>query len=55
LLIETYSEDCTSRPHVFEWNQQFSEGGESVKDCDPSGRSSTSVTANNNEKMQGVV
>ena len=55
LLTEAYGEDRMSHPHVFEWHKQFSEGGESVKDCDQPGHSCKSVTTNNTEKVQDVI
>jgi len=48
LLTEAYSEDCLSRPCVFERHKQFSDGRKSVKD-DYLGYPFTSVTTNNIE------
>jgi len=50
-LKQAYGEHALSRSQVFKWYKAFSEGCESIKDELRSGRSSTSKTDNNVEKV----
>ena len=51
ILTEAYGEDCMSRARVLEWHKRFSEGRESVKEDDRSGRPRTAVVFD----IQGIV
>ena len=54
-LKQAYREHALSRSQVFEWYKAFSEGRESIKDEPRPGRSSTSKTDNNVEKVWALV
>jgi len=51
ILKQAYGKHVLSRSQVFKWYKTFSEGRESIKDEPHSGRSSTSKTDNNVEKV----
>ena len=55
LLQEVYGDDTMSRTHVFEWHRRFKEEREEVEDDPWSGRSSTSTTDENVERVRQKV
>jgi len=50
-----YGKHALTRSQVFKWYKAFSEGRESIKDEPRSGRSSTSKTDKNVEKLRALV
>jgi len=55
LLKNVYGDECLSRTQVFEWFKRFKEGREEIGDDQRPGRSSTSETDVNIEKVSEIV
>ena len=55
LLKEVYGNECLSRSRVFEWLKRFQKGQEDVQDDSRPGRSSTSKTDGNIEKIGNLI
>ena len=55
MLQEVYGDETMSRSRVFEWHKRFKEGREDVEDDSRSGRPSTSMTADNVERVKQMV
>ncbi|KAJ8939420.1 hypothetical protein NQ318_020875 [Aromia moschata] len=51
MLKEVYGSECLSRTQVVEWLKRFKEGRETTEDDPRPGRSSTSKTDENIEKL----
>jgi len=50
-LLKVYGDNCPSRTQVFEWFKGFKEGREEIRDDQHPGRSSTSKTDANIQKV----
>lgn len=55
MLKQVYGDEALSRARVFDWHKRFKEGQEEVEDDARSGRPSTSMTANNIERVRQVL
>jgi hypothetical protein len=55
MLCEAFGEHSLSRTAVFEWHSSFKAGRVSVEDDESSGRTSTSNTTENVEKIQELI
>jgi hypothetical protein len=55
LLMEVYGDECLSHTQVFEWFKRFKKGKGEIEDDSHPGRSCTSRTDANIEKVGGIV
>lgn len=55
MLQKCYGDECLSRSQVFKWYKSFGEGREAVEDEPRSGRTSTSTTDENINKIKELV
>ena len=55
MLQQAYGEDCLSRTQCHEWYQRFKLGRTSIEDDPKSGRPSTSMDDDHDEKVLAVI
>ena len=55
MLTKAYGESAMSKTRVYEWYKRFQNGREDVEDDERPGRSSTSTTDENVEKVKEMV
>jgi len=55
MLVQVYGDSAVKKAAVYKWVKRFSEGRESVTDEERSGRSATSRTEDNIEKVYQIV
>ena len=55
MLMKVYGQEAVSKKCVYEWFKRFADGKEDVKDEPRSGRSTTSTTPDNVERVRRML